>query len=188
MKNPDVNEQSFVAEEESLLGRWSRRKHEKRGRDAEPPEADSTTNNEPTKAVVLTDADMPPIESLGEESDYSGFLSPKVSETLRKQALQKLFHSPAYNIRDGLDDYDGVYTEFEKLGSVVTADMHHQMAMETKRQMQQLAEQQSTEDIEQIEVASTSPEFNETAEKNQAHVESASEQVLVQSDDKASES
>ena len=39
----------------------------------------------------LTDADMPPIETLTEDSDYTGFMSPEVSEELRKLALRKLF-------------------------------------------------------------------------------------------------
>ena len=39
-----------------------------------------------------TDADMPPLESLSADSDFTGFLSPKVSESLRRAALRKLFH------------------------------------------------------------------------------------------------
>ena len=40
----------------------------------------------------------------------------KVSESLRRLALRKLFHGADFNIRDGLDDYDGDYTSFVKLG------------------------------------------------------------------------
>ena len=32
----------------------------------------------------LTDADMPPLDTLGEDNDFSSFLSPEVSKVLRK--------------------------------------------------------------------------------------------------------
>jgi hypothetical protein len=72
---------------------------------------------------LLTDADMPPLETLDEGSDWSGFLSPGVSQALRKAALRRLFHLPSYNIRDGLNDYDDDFTSFATLGDTVTADM-----------------------------------------------------------------
>lgn len=176
MRNSESDEQTTAQEEESPLVRWSRRKHEARDRDADTKEQANTTSNEPVKSALLTDADMPSIESLNEDSDYSGFLSPKVSETLRKQALHKLFHCPTFNVRDGLDDYDGIYTEFEKLGDVVTADMRHQMEMEAKKQLQQLAEQQSSENSEQIELANISSE-KEMAGELQAPGISAEEHI-----------
>ena len=68
-----------------------------------------------TPPPLLGDADMPPLDSLGPESDYSGFLSPGVSEELRRLALRKLFHSPLFNVTDGLDDYDDDFTSFAVL-------------------------------------------------------------------------
>ena len=82
---------------------------------------------------VLSDEDMPPIDSLDENSDYSGFLSPGVSEGLRRRALRKLFMSAVFNVRDGLDDYDEDFTSFEALGDVVTSDMRHQAEAEAER-------------------------------------------------------
>lgn len=128
--------------DENVLQRWSRRKYEAEVEiDSHELENVETLNSEsePEKPA-LTDADMPPIESLDEDSDYSGFLSPEVSEGLRKLALQKLFHLPTFNICDGLDDYDGDYTKFAKLGSLVTADMKHMLEVEAKRKLEQLAE------------------------------------------------
>jgi len=86
---------------------------------------------------ILTDADMPDIETLTADSDYSGFLSPGVSEELRKLALRKLFNSDFFQIRDGLDDYDEEFTHFEKLGDIITADMRFQMEQEAKAKLQQ---------------------------------------------------
>jgi len=66
---------------------------------------------------------MPPVETLDDNSDYSGFLSPGVSEELRKLALRKLFHSPLINVRDGLDDYDDDYRNFETLGKLLVDEL-----------------------------------------------------------------
>lgn len=92
-------------------------------------------NSEPIK--VPTDDDMPPLESLNEHSDYSGFLSPGVSEKLRKQALRKLFHLDVYNFCDGLDDYAEDYTKFAALGNILTADMRLQQQRAEKQRQEQ---------------------------------------------------
>ena len=103
----------------------------------EPDEPDGET---PEAAVVeervLTDEDMPPLESLDEASDYSGFLSPGVSEGLRRRALRKLFTSAVFNVPDGLDDYDDDFTSFQALGDIVTSDMKHRAEMEMERAKQ----------------------------------------------------
>lgn len=126
--------------DEGFLGRWSRRKSEA-AREIEPtpvspPEATGPEASDAEPEKVLTDEDMPPIEELGEESDYSGFLSSGVSEQLRKTALRKLFHSAKFNVCDGLDDYAEDYTKFEPLGDIVTADMKYEM----KRAMEKALE------------------------------------------------
>ena len=79
---------------------------------------------------------MPPLDTLDENSDYSSFLSPGVTEGLRRRALRKLFLSAAFNVRDGLDDYDDDFTSFEPLGDIVTSDMKHQAEMEVERAKQ----------------------------------------------------
>jgi len=116
-----------------FISRWSRLKRAA----ASPPQAVAESSEaslpEEVSEQPLTDADMPPLESLDETSDYTGFLSEKVSESLRRQALRKLFHQAAFNVRDGLDDYDDDYTSFTKLGDVITADMRHQLAMAEER-------------------------------------------------------
>ena len=89
---------------------------------------------------VPSDEDMPPLDSLDEDSDYSGFLSPGVSEALRRRALRKLFMSAVFNIPDGLDDYDDDFTSFQALGDVVTSDMRHQAEMEAERAKQARAD------------------------------------------------
>ena len=85
---------------------------------------------------VLTDADMPSLDTLDESSDYSGFLSPGVSDRLRKRALRKLFATAVFNVRDGLDDYDEDFTWFEPLGDMVTSDMKHQAEVAERRRLE----------------------------------------------------
>ena len=134
--------------DEGFLRRWSRRK--RGARDPEPgsddapaepaapdasPGAGSTSEEsaDAEPAPPSTDADMPPLESLDENSDYSPFMSSEVSPELRRQALRKLFHSAAFNVVDGLDDYDDDFKSFEALGDLVTADMKHMLEVEERR-------------------------------------------------------
>lgn len=115
------------ADDGSFLRRWSERKLQAK---APPPIVEPVVES---PLGQLTDADMPAIESLSEEADYSLFFFPKVSDTLRRQALHKLFHSPRFNVLDGLDDYQDDYTQFAALGSVVTQEMRHRLEIEAKR-------------------------------------------------------
>ncbi len=139
------------ADAPDFVSRWSRLKHEARqaGDSAAVADADHAVSadsagpNEPASAPQPTDADMPSLDSLTYDSDYSDFLSPGVSEQLRKLALRKLFHNDVFNIRDGLDEYDDDFTHFEKLGDIVTSDMRHQMEMEARRRAEQLLEDES---------------------------------------------
>jgi hypothetical protein len=54
---------------------------------------------------------LPPIEELTPESDFSGFMHPKVDPALRRAALQKLFSDPHFNVMDGLDTYIDDYSQ-----------------------------------------------------------------------------
>ena len=138
--------------DEGVLARWSRRKLQDPERNAleeqqltrlddASPAASEAIDADPQPAPPLTDADMPDIDSLTEESDFSGFMSSGVSDELRNLALRKLFRSAVFNQRDGLDEYDEDYTSFEKLGDIVTSDMKHQMEMEAQKKLEE-AEQE----------------------------------------------
>lgn len=121
--------------QEDFLARWSRRKLDARGADTEAPGNEPLAVTPPELPAAepereLTDADMPPIETLGEDSDFSPFLSPGVSDNLRQKALRKLFSHPAYNITDGLNDYDEDFTQFAGLGSIITHEMKRMLQRE----------------------------------------------------------
>jgi len=133
-----------------LLSSWAKRKQavlreqEAEEQGAQQKEIEKEVEKE--EQVLLTDADMPSIDTLTADSDYTGFMSPKVSDALRRLALRKLFHGAEFNIRDGLDDYDGDYTSFAKLGDIVTADMKHQVEMEARKRAR-LLEEKKAQDV-----------------------------------------
>ena len=139
--------------QENRLSRWSRRKQQtaeetkKEDLGFETKQQDLAENEiqqAPTEdqqqvaspEPVLSDADMEPIECLTDNSDFSRFMSPGVSDELRNLALGKMFQTPFFNIRDGLDEYDEDYTSFEKLGDIITSDMRHQMEVEASRKLE----------------------------------------------------
>jgi hypothetical protein len=135
--------------EAGALARWSERKARAReagiqhsAEDISGVGSDRGDDDQPSKR----DEDMPPVDALDENSDVSDFFSPEVSEKLRKAALRKFFHSPGFNIVDGLDDYDDDFTSFPALGDIVTAEMRHRM-------QHQVQERQETKDGEETGVA-----------------------------------
>jgi hypothetical protein len=172
---------------ESVLSRWSRRKLEAEqlppvAEEAVLPDTqaklDATVPAEADIAEqpVLTDADMPDIDSLTEDSDFSGFMSTGVSDELRNLALRKLFKAPVFNIRDGLDEYDEDYTYFEKLGDIVTCDMKHQIEIqEQKLRDAQAAEEEVAED----------GEIKEIADEDLDAMESIEDEVEAEADEQA---
>lgn len=136
-----------TVEADDFIQRWSRRKAEAAaGSDEQeqpvaPTDPVEDAEQEATAPPeILTDADMPPLESLDQDADVSSFLSPGVSDDLRRAALRKVFRSAKFNVCDGLDDYCGDYTKFEPLGDVITADMRFRMA----RALERLAETDET--------------------------------------------
>lgn len=146
---------------ESFLQRLSRRKHEAR----QANQALSTTDAEPDDPAhapdvatppPLTDADMPPLESLTDDSDFTGFLSSEVSDALRRKALRKLFLSERFNVIDELDDYNEDFTTFEALGNIVTAEMRHRTEVDEEIRARRLAEEAEDGPLDTTESAAAS--------------------------------
>jgi hypothetical protein len=127
--------------DENLYRRWSARKLARRDDDRTGPRSapdgdDGRGATGATGAARPADGDgasgqrerrepPPDLETLDGDSDYSRFLADDIDEDLHRRALRKLFHSPKFNIIDGLDDYCEDFTRFEALGSLVTSDMKH---------------------------------------------------------------
>lgn len=170
-------------ESEPFLARWARRKEAVRqsehedgqvseealaGDDAPLVESDDASPAADEPERVLTDADMPDIESLTPDSDVSGFFSPGVSEALRKKALRKLFHTSRFNVKDGLDDYDDDYTLLQPLGDTVPWDMKRQQERLEERR-RRAAEAANDDHIESLEQTSeTEAEVETDADEAEA--------------------
>jgi hypothetical protein len=99
---------------EEFLSRWSKRKQEVRA-EAQAP-AKPVTPETPAP-------ELPPVEKLDMNSDYSGFFHPKVDEALRRTALKKLFSDPHFNVMDGLDTYIDDYSITEPIPAAMLAEM-----------------------------------------------------------------
>ncbi|MEJ2272961.1 MAG: DUF3306 domain-containing protein [Woeseiaceae bacterium] len=139
-------------EHEEFLTRWSKRKALAReGADLPEPDDDPVgdsiagdADDAPREnaagqddtgqgAAAPATLDLPPIESLGEDSDYAAFLAAEVPADVQRKALRKLFQSPKFNVRDGLDDYDLDFSSPEPLGDIVTAEMRRRLRQELER-------------------------------------------------------
>jgi len=135
MSGRDPKPRDQEAGREPFLQRWARLKSESREAEATGSADDAspsprTTSTDPLEAgtpAVATDRVLPDLALLDQDSDYSAFLAQGVDAALRKRALRKLFHSPKFNVFDGLDTYRDDFTSFPALGEVVTADMRHQV-------------------------------------------------------------
>ena len=123
--------ETFKPEGETFIGRWSRRKR------AEPvlrveedaavataaADAQAVQAREDAKALAQTEADgpengaaklppdLPPVESLTPDSDFTRFMQPDVPRASRNAAMKKLFTDPHFNVMDGLDIYIDDYTK-----------------------------------------------------------------------------
>ncbi|MFT5113539.1 MAG: hypothetical protein ACI8P9_002870 [Parasphingorhabdus sp.] len=174
--------------EERFLSRWSRRKLDPQPLEVseENPPEDNLLEEQIIAEPVLTDADMPALDTITEDSNVSAFLSSGVSQELRNKALRKMFVSAAFNVRDGLDEYDDDFTKFEKLGDIVTADMRHQMEMEQERlerKARELAEQDLEENNQSdtetpSDMADSMAETDETPETDNKSEDQEEDQTL----------
>ncbi len=105
-------------ESEGFLSRWSRMKREAREEAPPPPPAEDLATLPAEEPVdedapadsaepVFDPASLPPVESLGADSDYTAFLAPEVPQALRLQALRKAWVSdPVIANFRGFAEYD----------------------------------------------------------------------------------
>ena len=174
--NREAAERTAAAEDgKGFFARWMQRKtrastgkqQKKQVADVERPMTilESDTGSVTTLAQV-TDAETPPLETLDENSDVSAFFSPKVSDSLRRLALRRLFHLPAFNLTDGLDDYAEDYHGFAELGDIITADMRHQMQRLATEAQKQPHEKTSKSQAKPDSAGA--PAANDTAEPRNA--------------------
>jgi hypothetical protein len=116
------------------LKRWSQRKlaaSRESSAPAQPPIAPAI----PTAPLAEPSAkeapaagalpELPPLESLTPDSDFTPFFRPGVDEGVKRGALKKLFSDPRFNAMDGLDVYIDDYSKPDPLPAAVAATLAH---------------------------------------------------------------
>jgi Protein of unknown function (DUF3306) len=114
---PDAAKESAEA---FSLRRWSRRKLDAaRAEPAATPAADlpaaPAAATPAAQALPPVVAELPPVESLTPESDFTAFFKPQVDEVVKRAALKQLFRDPRFNVMDGLDIYIDDYTKADPI-------------------------------------------------------------------------
>lgn len=155
--------------EDGFINRWSRRKaaaqaEQQAGPDAE---AEALQQEEASEAEALTDEDMPEVELLGESSDFSPFLSPGVSDELRKLALRKLFHLPQFNVRDGLNDYDEDFSTMKALTQEAAAQLRSWVKQQEESALDKVSDALEDNHQPETETAASQPGEGSSAEAEQ---------------------
>jgi hypothetical protein len=97
-------------EKEKFLSRWSRLKTESK-------DVPQKTEDAPPPA-------LPPVDQLTPESDFTGFMHPKVEDALRRVALKKLFSDPHFNVPDPFEPYSGDWTVGEPISEEMLATLN----------------------------------------------------------------
>lgn len=131
------------------------------------------------QAERINPDDLPEVEDLDENSDYSAFMQDDVPEEKQRAALNKLWRvDPGFNFRDGLDDYDEDFTIVEaiaetvyKVGKGMLGDGNDEVepteAVDAKDEGSTTAVQnQNVETAETLSGESLNPAKSEISEKN----------------------
>jgi hypothetical protein len=110
---------------DDFLSRWSRLKRASAQASAadakappQPAKGEESAARPPAPAGEVPaqpPAPLPPVESLGFDSDFTAFMKPEVGEALKRQALKTLFQDPRFNVMDGLDVYIDDYSKPDPL-------------------------------------------------------------------------
>ncbi len=107
----------MAQDKENPLARWSRLKRES-ARAAEAPKP-------APQAPEAPPPELPPLDQMGPDSDFSAFMDRRVDDGLRRLALKKLFGDPRLNAADGLDVFSEDYSLLEDLPQEMVARLEH---------------------------------------------------------------
>ncbi len=154
--------------DDRFVKRWARLKREGRHGKAQPAAQPAGESASPESAKASpeaggaegTPAELPDIESLDKDSDYTVFLKDGVPEHLRLRALRKMWRSdPVLTFIDGLDDYD---EDFRKAHLVADRLARRRLAKAAKDKVKRGAEKAEEGDRRPAEgggaTGGTSPE------------------------------
>jgi len=168
---------------QGFLSRWSQRKVEAK----EAPVMETVVQLEPdveTNSITLVPegveeimpqeeqdaliASLPDIETLTDQSDFSGFLKKGVPEELKKMALRKLWRSnPIFANLDGLNDYDEDFTKIVPLAAGVADELMKLMKENTRQPIEEEEEEEEVlEDAAKIEEVQPENDVNKNENKD----------------------
>ena len=86
-----------------------------------PEDEDKDVELTPEQEAAVKE--LPPIESLKKDSDFTPFFGPNIPDFLKRQAFKALWmSSPFFGFRDGLDDYDENFRIVEKILTAADSD------------------------------------------------------------------
>ncbi len=89
--------------------------------------------------------DLPPVDGLDKDSDYTPFLGEGVPEKLARAAMRKLWRSdPIFAFRDGLDDYDEDFSMLHSIAKAVTSKVGKAKAKAKKAKAEAKAKAKKT--------------------------------------------
>lgn len=108
-------------DENTFLGRWSRRKvAARRGESLPEPSAPPLAPAAAAPAPAEPALELPSLDTLkGLESEYEAFMRPEIDPATRTAALKKLFGDPHFNTMDGLDVYIDDYSIADPIPSAM---------------------------------------------------------------------
>lgn len=132
---------------DSFVARWSRRKLSARA-DAPTAAVEKSRLVQPVPEVPVSDAsgapgaapvtnapkttpqaDLPAVESLTPDSDFTAFMKPEVDARLRNQALKTLFRDPGFNVMDRLDTYIDDYSKSDPIPEEMLRQLNQAKAL-----------------------------------------------------------
>ena len=117
LAEPEEGEIEMEAAPPEALALKTQLEAEKAAREEEEAEEERELTPEEEKAVK----DLPPIDSLTKDSDFTPFFAENVPDFLKRQAYRVLWRSsPFFNFRDGLDDYDENLSLAKLVGKMVS--------------------------------------------------------------------
>lgn len=146
------------------LKRWSQRKHRAARTAAESPPAPAPNllplasdaaivAPGPAAALEPRPVELPSVESLSFESDFTAFLRPTIDEVLKRQALKKLFSDPRFNVMDGLDIYIDDYTKADPIAPELVRELIQGRGIFGPREARAEAEESPADTVPEAVVA-----------------------------------
>ncbi len=141
---------------------------------SEPSFSDATEHGEsPDDADTLPPpATMDDVENLQEGDSAAVFLAKGVSSEVKKAALRKLFRSDAYNVLDGMNDYDLDYSNTANLAADVAANLRQW----TKENVEEMTECDDQAPVNAEKECASSPDSKARPHANAEATESEGEE------------